>query len=382
MDRSWHIDGAGGPIRLVYTPLRRRADGLAPEQAVFRSFTWFSDGSAGRHVLYDIVAALGESTVRPPDVAVARERVQEALKRGDLVAVPIVEQLASSVAEAAPEAKTKKQDEKHFIEFEFTYPDGSPVKDLPYRFVYPDGHDENGTLGGDGLIAKNDVRPGGYAVFIKEVEAVRWERTRILCDDEVKIRAQVSGFPPGAAAKVLVYREHEEEPGSEVAKLDGSVKDDVVEVTFKYDYQKDDERKREEGIVRFIAEVSFEGGKYWGKTPSAVEVELPTITTARWSTAYAEDGAELELGVTVLGVADGTKAKFDVYRFHEKGDSDDKVKTLDAEVSGGRVKGACTYANGGEGDLTREGEYYFEVTIDAGAQRKARSGLLWCTDAA
>jgi hypothetical protein len=51
-------------------------------------------------------------------------------------------------------------------------------------------------------------------------------------------------------------------------------------------------------------------------------------------------------------------------------------------VSGGVVKSACTYANGGEGDLTREGEYYFEVTIDAGAPRKARSGLLWCTDAA
>lgn len=382
MRRAFYVGQFPAQVEIAFArggPTRESP--VAPEVAAWRVREWFPDDATGRHLLADVLAELGEPRVAGPfsSLDLARDRVAQALRHGTLVAHPIAEKLAGSPIEKAIEVETRQQDDKHFVEFVFEYPDGSPVKGVEYKLIFPDGKTEDGKLGGDGIIAKEDVQKGAYVVVMKEVESVRWARSRARCDDEVKILASVSGFAPGDAAKIKVYREHKEEPGDEVATLDGSVKDDKIEATFKYDYKKDDARKREEGVARFVAEVSLDGGKHWAKTPSALEVELKTIRAAAWSKSYAYDGQTVELGVDVLGFADGTAAKLDVHRFHELGDADDKVKTLDVQITGGKVKGACAYATDG-GDITREGEYYFEVTIDDGVERKARSALLWCTD--
>lgn len=393
MHRTWYVGRFPEKIRIVSAfggTAPARAEKLSPEIASFHAPGWFPDDSAGRRLLLEILAEIASPSLagsRTP-LDFARERVRDALRSGRLRAYRERDTVSDIVAGKEPEPVEKKAEvEKAFVDFIFEYPDGSPVKGEEYKFLYPDGRKEEGKLGDDGTISKEDVLPGSYTVVTKEVEHVGFSVSRARCDDEVKIRARVSGFPPGAAAKVKVYREHREEPGDEVATLGASVKDDAVEVAFKYDYKKDDERKREEGVARFVAEVSLDGGKRWAKSARALELELKSIGSARWSTAYAEDGDTVALRVDVLGFADGTEAKVDVFRFHDAGDEDEKVASLDAKVSGGCVEAACTYAtaegdgDGGEkGDVSREGEYLFEVIIEDGVQRKARSGLLWCTD--
>lgn len=382
MDRAWYVGRINERVLLVHSPARRSSGSMSPREAAFRAPAWLGGDAAGRHVLLDILDALGEPPVRPGAASLdrARRRVEEALARGEIAAFAVEERLSGGAVEKPPEApRAQPAEEKHFVEFELTYPDGSPVSGLGYELVWPDGKREPGTLGGDGLVTREDVPPGGYVLVIPEVDVVRWDRARARAGDEVTVRASVSGFAEGAAAKILVYREHREQPGDEIAKLSAAVKGDAVEATFAFADHAGEERMREEGTIPLIAEVSLEGGKHWGKTTSALAVEMPAITAARWSTTYAEDGDQIAAAVTVAGVEDGTKARLDVYRFHDKGGADDKVKTLDAEVAGGRIEGAFTYGEGA--DLPREGEYYFQVRVEGGAPREARSGLLWCTDA-
>lgn len=384
MNERWYVGRFPDRIELVLGRAARGAPSIAAHEAAFQAEAWFPDDAGGRVALAEILTALGEPRAFGPiaSIPLARARVREALRDGRLAARVVEEKLSATPVEKPIEVETKLPEEKHFVEFIFTYPDGSPVAGVEYELVHPDGHAEAGKLGGDGTITKEDVPKGAYVVVMKEVESVRFSRSRARLDDEIKIVAQVSGFPSGAAAKINVYREHVEEPGNEVQKLDATVKDDRVEATFKYDINKTSETKREEGLARFIAEVALDGGKVWGKTQSPLVLELPTIRAARWSTDYAEEGDTLGLSVDVYGFADGTSAKLDVYRFHEAGGGDEQVKSLDAKISGGRATGSCTYGEDDpKGDISREGEYYFEVTIDGDAPRKARSGLLWCTDA-
>jgi hypothetical protein len=395
MHRTWYVGRFPEKIRIVSAfggSIPEGAEKLSPELASFYAPGWFPDDSGGRHLLLEILAEIAGPSLAGPRTRsdFARERVRDALRSGELRAYRERETFSGGVVGKEPEPVEKKAEvEKAFVEFIFEYPDGSPVKGEEYKFLYPDGRKEEGKLGDDGIITKEDVLPGTYRVVMKEVEHVGFSVTRARCDDEVKVRARVSGFAPGAAAKVKVYREHREEPGDEVASLDASVIDDAVEAAFKYDYKKDDARKREEGVARFVAEVALDGGKRWAKSARALELELKSISSARWSTDYAEDGDTVALRVDVLGFADGTEAKVDVFRFHEAGDDDEKVASLDTKVAGGRVEAACTYATAGgdgdgdggkKGDVSREGEYLFEVVIEDGVQRKARSGLLWCTD--
>ncbi len=399
MTRTWRVGRFPDDVRIVRgeaDPLPAQAEALSPEVASFRSTDWFSDDASERRVLLSIHESLAGLCFADPerDLPALRERVSRALRTGLLRAYrfPKPQPPALSPGEEEEAEERAPEPEKAWIEFVFEYPDGTPVRGLDYTLIHPGGREEKGTLGADGLISKDSIPRGTYVVMTKEVDELRWSAARavrgvprVRGDEEVQLTARVSGYPDGASATIKVFREHQETEAAVIETLSAVVSGNQIEATWKYDPSSSDERKEEEGVARFIAEVSLDGGKRWAKTRQPLEVELPTVSVPVWSSPYAEDGDELDLIAETLGYPDGSKVKLTLYEHDWDGD-DRKVKDLpDAEVQGGKVKASCVYArpiDGAEaGEIDKEGEYFFELRIEEGPKRVARSALLWCSDA-
>ncbi|MEO7330172.1 MAG: hypothetical protein ABI193_16475 [Minicystis sp.] len=397
MTRTWRVGRFAEDVRIVHSqgdPLPAQAEPLSPEAASFRSADWFSDDASERRVLLEIHESLAGLCFADPerDLLTLRERVGHALRAGQLRAyrLPKPQPPSLSPGEKKEEERAPEQ-EKAWIEFVFEYPDGTPVKGLDYTLIHPGGSEEKGTLGADGLISREDVPRGTYVVMTKEVDDARWSAPRTVrgsprarVDEEAQLTARVSGYPDGASATIKIFREHRETEAEIIKTLSATVKGSQIEATFQYDVSSSDERKEEEGLSIFVAEVSLDGGKRWTKTKQPLEIELHTISVPVWSSPYAEDGNEVELRAETLGYPDGTKVKVAVYEHDWDGD-DKKVKDLpDAEIQRGKVVTICTYArpiDGAEaGEIEKDGEYFFELSIDEGAKRVARSALLWCSD--
>jgi hypothetical protein len=397
MMRAWRVGRFPDDVWIVpraSAELPALAEALSPEAAAWRAADWFSDDAPERRALQEIHESLsGLSFAHPEhDLPALRERVGRALQTGLLRAyrLPKPQPPALSPGEKKEEQRAPER-EKAFIEFVFEYPDGTPVKGLDYTLIHPGGREEKGTLGADGLISKEDVPRGTYVVMTKEVDEVRWSAPRTVrsvprmrCDEEAELSARVSGYPDGASATIKVFREHREIESAVIQTLSATVKGNQIEARWKYDFASSDERKEEEGLARFVAEVSLDGGKRWAKTRTPLEVELHTVSVPTWSSLYAEDGDEVEMLAETLGYPDGTKVKVSLHEHDWDGDDRKRKDLPDAEVSEGKVKASCVYARaggGGEaGDIDKDGEYFFELRLEEGTKRVARSALLWCSD--
>ena len=357
------------------------AERISPDAAAWRVGAWLGGGDgATRQTLLEIHDATFGPGLASPERSSAPlvERVRAALREGGIVAYRLRVALSGASVKAEVKEQKAPEPEKAWVEFAFEYPDGTPVKGLDYALLHPGGTTEEGTLGDDGMISKEDVASGGYTVILKEIEHVAWSSRRVRCGDEATLVARIAGYPTGTSAKIKIYREHRETDADVIATLSATIADGAIEARFTYDNTTSEERKSEEGLAAFIAEVSLEGGKRWAKTRAPLLVDLPTLSVPRWSSAYAEAGDEVELEADISGVPDGTPVKLAIWEHDWDGD-DRKVTDLpDGVVAGNKLAVACTYDEGEA--LPRQGEYFAVVTLDAGVKREARSALLWCSD--
>lgn len=344
-----------------------------------------------RGTLAEVAVALGGSLSE--DSAAMRARVLLALREGRLLLLRggLDRGTAASAREPEEEVPTASAFEPvtHTLDFVYEYPDGTPVEGLDYTLFDPDLAREAGTLPDDGTIHRDNVRVGTYAVEIKDIERVVWEKRKIRCDEECTLYATVCGIPAGTAARVRIFREFVEGDADVVDTLQASVVGHGLEVPWRYDYATDDARKAEQGMVAFVAEVAFEGGKYWAKTDHrALVVELKTLASVRWSHALVAGGQDAEVTITTLGLADGAEVSLELWTHDATGDDRKLADLPAAQVAAGRALATVRFEPAGpddspddaDGTIHHAGEYFVRARLGGDAPRTARSGLLWCDD--
>ncbi len=274
------------------------------------------------------------------------------------------------------------RDEDTWVEFVFEYPDGTKVGGLEYVLLDPAQTREPGTLAASGTITRRGVAPGEYTVVLQEIEYAVWEKSRARVGDELKVIARTSGYPDGTPATVKLYRERTESPGDEIATVEAEVQGDVIEARLEYAAQ-GDEQQDETGVIGLIAEVSLDGGKSWAKTQRALQLQLQTLATVRWSQGRAVAGDSIELVVEALGYPPDTQVALELWRLDWIG-GDTKVCDIGpVPLVKGKAIARCTYgrpraADAGATVIEACGEHYVVATIQGATTRTARSDLLWC----
>lgn len=286
---------------------------------------------------------------------------------------------------AEPEREAVVHEEKHDLNFTFVYPDGSPAGGWAYRLTDPSGAKENDELGDDGLIEKRDVPRGTYQVELKEVEVVEWLELEAVPDTPTQLVARVIGFDDGAAAKVRIFRQYQETDEQVIQEIDAVVEGSTVRCEFLYDETADDARKAEQGIAKFVAEVSLEDGEVWGKCGDLVlEMQLKTLQSVRWQRRTVRPGEDAVIVVRALGYSPGAEAQIELW-YVDTDDGPTKVADLTAPIVNGVAEKAIRFEPGGEGapafesdTIKRSGELYAVVVIDVDVRRQGRSGILVC----
>ncbi len=166
---------------------------------------WLSSVSSRRvcHELYEAVTGMGSSDLllyqrsdRPEQI---RRRLAKAFRDGELLALPLgpprirsgggpksagtapvlVPRLPDSMAvdNSAPEEqkpKETKADEKEaelsWVAFELVDEDGTPISDVRYRVVLPNGEVREGTLDSQGQAIIEDIAKGTCKIFFPDLD--------------------------------------------------------------------------------------------------------------------------------------------------------------------------------------------------------------------
>lgn len=296
--------------------------------------------------------------------------LRHGLERGTLVLVQQpVRRVVVPIEELPEEIPLGPADDPEDLEFDVVYPDGSPVQGLAYVLLDPGGSPSKGKLPADGVVAKKRA-DGTYTLSIVDVDVVVWSRPAVRVKQEVKLSARVSGIDDGTQGKVQIFRLYEEAPESAVATLSMTVQDGKAETTWKYVPASD----AEQGTASFVAELSFEGGKVWRKSPP-LDVELPQVASVTWSARAVEPGDAVELAVSAPGFDDGAGVEVTLMRLGPSGEETvGKLAPAKLAAKGARIPLTC-------GDATlpaRWGDVYAKVTVKKdGIERAGTSPLLW-----
>lgn len=258
--------------------------------------------------------------------------------------------------------------EPHRIGFVVLDGAGKPFGKLAFVLHHRDRELERGALGNDATVRRTDVTDDDYTLQLVDVDAVTWGGRRVCLDEPTTLHVRASGLD-GHTLEVRVFEELRERDDDVLATATVTVRGGVgvVAWTPTRDHVAPD---RPDGTVPLIAEVRDQDG-HWAKSEVPLEVELPAIAAAAWSTPRAEVGVAIELCAATRGFADGTALEFDVWRVDWSGD-DVHVTTLDA---------ATITAGGATATWTPEGpgEYWFSASVSATDVCTAASGLVVAT---
>jgi hypothetical protein len=282
-------------------------------------------------------------------IALRRCAVAEALE--EEIQIPAAEE----EAQAEPPPILRSERKKSWVEFNFVYPDGTPVAGLDYV-----------------------LEDGNWTAILRDIESVTWSSPRIECEDKAFIKAKVTGYVYGTKAKVNIYREFKESKKDIIETLEGRIENDMLTVEWQYKFDSTKERKAETGVARFVAEVELEGGKRWAKTTTPLEVELKTIKRVAWSQQTVNYGGAVDLLIETMGFGIGAEANLELWMVDFYGEFKKKADLESVTMFGPKSKLRCVYGNGsGAVKIDEAGEYFIVVKID---DRTARSELIWCQE--
>jgi len=142
---------------------------------------WLSSPiSAG--TLYDICKARGG--VRPSslggqrarrDHKALKERLREALERGELVVFEVPARVPRAMIEPEPEkpppAPAEEVAETTFIAIQLVDPEKQPIPNAKYRLTLPDGSVREGALSANGYVRIDGIPPGKCQVTFPDLGA-------------------------------------------------------------------------------------------------------------------------------------------------------------------------------------------------------------------
>jgi hypothetical protein len=312
-------------------------------------------------------------TRRPDQRAEVRRRLAEAIDAGWVLAVRTRRRALLVPLEVDDETLGPDDSEKLRVDFVFDYADGNAAHDLPYVLEDSGGAKTAGTLPKDGSIARDNAS-GTYAVSLKEIDALQWQPARVKYGEPAKVLARVTGLDDGARGSARVYRLYDEDEKAAVATLAATVAGGAAEVAWTPDAGAAAGPPDAEGLVYYVAELSFENGRVWRKT-APLAVEPPAITSATWSAPDADDGDDVSLVVETVGFADGAQVKVALVAHDLMGDDVPLGDAPPAAVAGG----AATLAfEVGEGILhALSYDVIAEITVEGdGAKARACSPIL------
>lgn len=347
--------------------------------------SWSADPLARsdlRRALFELGVLGGHD--EPANVA---EVATHALERGTLrvLSHPRPKPILVGVDEPEESASEPPPAQTHDLNFTFQYCDGTPAAGLAYRFFDLDENCTEDQLGDDAVIDKHNVPEGTYRVELKEVLAVRWAERKVDCGAEVALVAFVSGFDDGTAAKVRIFREHQERDDEVVDTFDATVSEGRVECSFAYDHTKNEVRAAQQGILRLVAEVSLEEGAHWSKTVEPLAVQLKTMQKVAWTSRRVHPAFDAELTVSTAGYPDGTEVSFELFAHHLVA-GPTSLTTVTAPLAGGLATTHFAFmpsedpaaADFESGRIQHGGEYHVLVTIEGDVERTTRSPVLHC----
>jgi hypothetical protein len=275
--------------------------------------------------------------------------------------------------------------ERHDLRFEVQYPDGSPASGWDYRLTEPTQAITDDAIPEDGVIEKLGVPVGTYQLELKEVSSVAWRAREGRSGEPIELVARVSGFDDGAAAKVRIFREHQELDRQVVDTLDATVAGGEVVCAYTFDPAKNERRAAQTGRVRLIAEVALEHGVYWAKTLEPLVVQLKTLTSVRWSARRVRAGLSVEVIVAALGYQDGAAVTLEL-SVNDPIEGPTKIAVLSATLEAGEACYPILFALSLDREapifeadrIQQEGEYFVRAVIDDDVHREGRSGVLFC----
>jgi hypothetical protein len=343
-------------------------------RAASRVFDGLAFAPCGDQVLTGIYRDVVRGCLRPNDNDASNRMCSEVLslvESGALVVIGSPARPVLAPLPASPESGLLGPDpeDDQDVEFDFEYEDATPVPGLGYQLIDPANVRTRGTLGSDGVVKRTHVS-GRYAVALREVDLVEWKRRTARFGDSVDIVGRATGFDDGTLGEVRVYRLFDEARDRAVATLPVTLQDGRVDATWRCEPP-----AKEQGLARFVAELSFDGGRVWKKS-DPVDIELPTIESVSWSSRRARSGDEVQLSVRTLGFTPGAEVAVSIHR-HRPGGDDKKVADLPAPKLAPRVTQARLRC-GGDTLPSRPTDVYALVTIkEHGVERRARSSLMW-----
>jgi hypothetical protein len=267
---------------------------------------------------------------------------------------------------SAPLRETAVEDGPRYVEFVVSDAAAAPVSGIPYRLLDPEGEvADEGTLGDDGKVRKDNVDPGLYELLLGVIESAEWPAS-VRAGEAVELRVQASGLLAGKSAELRIFRLGQEEDGDEVETLSAET-DDAGAAAVEWTYQPEE---GERGEIPFTFRAEIEGA--WMRSEPLVVV-IPDLHGAEWSTDRAAVGETAELVVQCPGVPPDSEISFEI----RKAEDDEVVETLTAapgEDGAARVEWLLP-------DVDPEAPYaalYFVATFD---DRESSSWALVVVDA-
>jgi hypothetical protein len=356
-----------------------RAAAMAPFDAAHAARVWCMFGLAER-TLRELEALVVDGPARrarqsePRDVVAGR--LVAAMMSGRLLVVtrperrlPVAHVDEPDVAVLGP-----ADVEPQRVDFVFALSDGTPISGVDYVLVDDTGARSPGKLGKDGAVGRSNAI-GTYAVALKEVDLVEWERPKIFPKDTARMSARLTGIDDGAQGKLEIFKLYAEGAKDVLATASIAVADGRATGTWTYD-EKIAGPLGADGSSAFIAQLSFEGGKIWKKS-EPLQVRTFAIASLAWSRPSVLPGDSIDLVIKTLGFSDAATVSVAPVRHDFVGEGDALGGPRTVTLAGGSATLTLTCGDGA--DLpARPGDVCARVTVkEDGVEQAEVAPLLW-----
>lgn len=130
--------------------------------------------------------------------------------------------------------ETSAQEECPYVEFVIEDQFDTPVPEIGWQLIYPDGKEKKyGNLNDEGKVHKSPVPKGSYTLKLEIVSNVQTvPADKITLGDKVKLKATVHGFDDGTAGTFEIYDAHGL-GGAVIETVSSKVKRNAMEAAWK-----------------------------------------------------------------------------------------------------------------------------------------------------
>jgi hypothetical protein len=266
---------------------------------------------------------------------------------------------------------------KHHIGFVVLDGAGEPYPGLAYVLEGPQEEREEGVLGADAQVRRDDVHDDDYRFELKSVVDVVWTREAADCGEEIGLAGTVIGYEDGTAVEIRIFRERRETDDDVVDTVDATVEGGVVQAVWSYDPNDDKAVPGTHAQLAFIAQLRIDGEPTWAKTLQPVRVTLPRVAAAQWSRRATAPGKTVQMRVKMVGLPDGSPVTVEVFKQLRSSDTELLTTLEGIAVADRGVEVPWVYEHDPSDPASGEAECLFVVTSELYLDVTKTSGPLW-----